>query len=92
MAAGGDRAEWLGSPWGAEISFFFMSVGILADLRRREVGILLRLPLCPSALPVGYTHLQQGLLWEIQGIKKIQLASFSLKKYGMDEVALTHER
>lgn len=77
---------------GAEISFFFVSVGIPAGLHPREVGILLGWLLGPSALPLGYTHLQQGLLWEIQGIKKIQLASFSLKKYGMDEVALTRER
>lgn len=78
--------------WGAETSFFFVSVEIPADLHHRQVGILLRLPLRPSALLFGYTHLPQGLLWEIQDIKKVQLASFSLKKYGMDEVALTPER
>lgn len=76
---------------GAETSFCFMSVEIPADLHRRHVGMLLWLPLRPSALPFGYTSSARAV-WEIQDIKKIQLASFSLTKYGMDEVALTPER
>lgn len=92
MAVEGDRAV-AGKPFG-ELKFHFSS----RLWESQQTCIVGRQVYCSSyccALPLYHSdtpHLQQGLLWEIQGIKKIQLASFSLKKYGMDEVALTHER
>lgn len=78
--------------WEAEISFSFMSVGFPAHLHHREVGTLLWIPLEPPLHHLD-THISsKGCYGKVKEIKKLHLAGLSLKKYGMKEVALTHER